>query len=80
MTENEILVVSDMNDRRITLMEHPELVGVEWIFSCRDGHKLRGWRQDKIHITVRASLNMSPAVENMIAYRKAQGVPICPVS
>lgn len=54
----------------------PTLKDLEFMFACRDGKKINGWVPDKIYVTDRAMLTMSPDVIAIINKRKSQGSAI----
>jgi hypothetical protein len=77
---NDILVVSDMADLKRVRYYHPEWLGVEFLFSSRDGRKLNGWTAENIYVTPRAIILMSEQVQTAIKYQVAKGAKVCHVS
>jgi hypothetical protein len=79
---NDILIVSDMADlRAVRHSDREKFDGMDFIFSCRDGHKLMGWVPEVIYMSQRASLNMASGVAALINLRRAQGSAlVCLVS
>jgi hypothetical protein len=80
MDEVCVLVISDMADLMAHRRRDPQYVGMDFVFSCRDGGKLRAGHYDTVYISMRASLNMSVEVRRLIANQRTKGAKICPVN
>jgi hypothetical protein len=80
MNQSSILVVSDMADLKTVTANNIQMLGREFMFSCRDGKQLNGWVPEVIYITERAQNNMSVDVRRIIDAKRSKGAQLCPVS